>query len=295
MVLGAVHIRKKLIINNNMILLFVVVFWATSNIVAISQSNYSVQGVFRGHGAQGMAIHKDYAFLLNDSGLCRLYDLKHRKVLLDFPLASASSTNHANSASFGSKYINGNSNFPVLYISECRKPYRCFVENINFGNSELIQIIQFEIDRKLQVVHDWIVDKENEKIYAISRISLRSGQSSDTVRIVRFSLPPIDRFDIILDKNDVEKEFCIVLPNMLQGGVIKSNILYLPVGLDGNGKTQLNERAIVLVDLENERQIEKMMLNDLIENEPEDVDFFENKLLLFCGQEGGIYEIELEY
>ena len=46
--------------------------------------SYPVEGTFRKEWAQGMAIFEDKAFLLNVTGLCRIYDLNKREVISDF-------------------------------------------------------------------------------------------------------------------------------------------------------------------------------------------------------------------
>ena len=60
--------------------------------------SYQVSGTYNKQAAQGMAVYKDFAYLLNNTGLCRVYDLKQQKVIDTFPLASANNNNHSNCA-----------------------------------------------------------------------------------------------------------------------------------------------------------------------------------------------------
>lgn len=265
----------------------VILFVMTFN---INQYDYPVKGSFKGHSAQGMAICDDYAFLLNDSGLCRIYDLKMKKVLCDFPLKSANPRNHANSASFGIEYSDSNSQYPALYISECRIPSRCFVEDVILGNSRLIQTLRFEKKGKSALVYTWIVDAISRKLYGLTSQKNQNGGTYILIR--RFRLPSLSEGDIVFTEKDIEEEFDISIPNLLQGGAIRDNILYLPMGLHGKGDTEMSERAIVLIDLRQQKVIDKIVLNDLTKNEPEDVDFYGGELLMYCGQQGGLWKIK---
>lgn len=71
--------------------------------------------------------------------------------------------------------------------------------------------------------------------------------------------------------------------------------MYIPVGLQINAqKSAYDERNIIIVDL-NKEKIEKIIcIEQLLVNEPEDVDFYKGNLLLFCGQSGGISTIPLK-
>lgn len=253
---------------------------------------YSVTGVYNKKSAQGMAVYKGKIFLLNDQGFCRVYDLIERKNVGNFPLSSANKNNHANCASFGTEYPVGNREFPALYVSECRKPYRCFVENVTMDSAMLIQTLRYGEEKETQVVHNWIVDREERKLYAVSRMS---KAASDSVCITRFRLPFLIEGNVTFKEKDVEERFCVMFPNLLQGGTIRNGYLYLSVGLHtGNEGRKDAERAIVIIDLR-KRSISRIVsLQDKVVNEPEDVDFYGNNLLLFCGQTGGIYPINVK-
>ena len=70
--------------------------------------------------------------------------------------------------------------------------------------------------------------------------------------------------------------------------------MYLPTGLQESARGRYNaERAIQVIDLEKKKLIKRIDLTYITTNEPEDLDFFEGKALLYCGQEGGIYKVKL--
>lgn len=254
-------------------------------------SLYSVSGTHKKQSAQGMAVWGDQAFLLNNQGFCRVYDLTERKIMGQFLLGSANKNNHANCASFGVEYPEGNKDFPALYVSECRKPYCCFVENITKNRSVLVQTIQFVKGKEPQKASDWIVDRDERKLYAVSRLK----ELGDSIFIVRFRLPSLNEGNVSFTEDDVENSFCVMFPNLLQGGTIRDHCLYLPVGLHtGNESRKDAERAIVVIDLEKRAIVQTLSLEDKVVNEPEDADFYGKRFLLFCGQTGGIYPIDIK-
>lgn len=169
------------------------------------------------------------------------------------------------------------------------------MENINLDSAKVIQTLQYQAGGgEAQVVHDWIVDREERKLYGVSRLLVPDGnKASDSLRIIRFPLPLLSDGNVTLTAKDVEEQFHIYLPNLLQGGSIRKGILYLPVGLHtGNEHRKDAERAIVMVNLKRQQVTHILNLQEKLMNEPEDVDFHGKHLLLFCGQTGGIYRIK---
>lgn len=255
-------------------------------------SIYSVSGIFEKQTAQGFAVWEHYAFLFNNQGWCRIFDLKQKKIINKFQLGSFHKNNHANCASFGVEFPMDNNAFPALYISECNFPYRCFVEDITDKKSTLIQTIQYVKNGEIQKVSNWITDRRMKKIYAVARCN---KNMKDSVLILRSRLPSINEGDVIFEEKDVEDSFYVTFPNLLQGGTIHAHCLYLPVGLHtGNESRKDAERAILVVDIGAKKIVDFISLQDKIVNEPEDVDFYDNHLLLFCGQTGGIYPIYIK-
>lgn len=255
---------------------------------------YKVPGRYEGQSAQGMDIWKDHAFLLNDRGFCRVYDFMRERVVGGFPLGSYHRNNHANCASFGVEYPAENTAFPALYVSECRKPYRCFVESVRLDGATLVQTIRYREGDKESVVHDWIVDRQKKKLYAVTRSVAPKGKNAvDSVCIIRFRLPALGEGDVTLSGEDAETRFAIALPNLLQGGTIHRHRLYLPVGLHaGNEHRSDARRAMIVVDLRCRCIAHIIDLEDAVRNEPEDAAFWGGRLMLFCGQTGGIHRVK---
>ena len=244
---------------------------------------------------QGMAIHGQYVFLLTNTGLCRIYDMRKGVFAGSLILASAHEKNHANNACFGVEYSKDNNKFPALYISECEAPYRCYVENVTEYESRLIQIIQFRIGNKPQAVHDWIVDRETGHIYAITQLYPFNKEGNGfATQIVKFGLPSINTQEVILSDVDIEDSFEVFFPHILQGGVIYNHTLYLPSGASADSQVQYGkEKAIVIIDLK-KKEIKRIIdVQGILNNEPEGAAFWGKSLMISCAPKG-LYQFFLK-
>jgi len=280
---------------NRMRMGFLLFLFVTATCYSQVKKEYSFPGLYNQKSAQGMAIHNHSAFLLSDKGYCRIYDLKKNQLISEFDLASAGENNHANCASFGVEFPRGNEKYPALYVSECRGAFRCFVESIDENGSQLIQTLQLETKGIEHYSANWIVDKEQKCIYTIS-CDDKEIDSLGTKKhlMTKLPLPSLGSTTVIFTEKDILEQFEIDFPNMVQGGIIHKNYLYLPVGLDKSPLYTARKdakREIIVVDLK-KKQIEKIIdIDNDVPEEPEDVDFYKGKLLLYCGQNGGLYKI----
>ena len=254
-----------------------------------AQLAYKVVGTYKGKTAQGMAIYNDTAYIFSDGGHFRVYDLKSSKVIRELNLESSANSCHVNSACFGNKFKDNN--VPLIYITEYQGQRRCFVENIKNDQSELIQSIKFEMDDDPVFVRNWSVDADNNYIYALYTTSMDKKNKKVCNRIAKFHLPdPFEKKDVVLTKIDVIDSFDIYFHNGIQGGKIKDGYWYISSGLQETANDKFDsDRAIIVVDLEN-KKIDRIIDLSLVSmNEPEDIDFYDDGMLLFCGQTGGLY------
>jgi len=260
------------------------------------QLAYPIVGVYNGKSAQGMAIWLDYAYLFNDGGHCRVLNLKNGEIISEFDLSSANKNTHVNSACFiHSKDYN---NQPLLYISEFNKPSRCFVEFLNKDSSKLVQVIKVQNKGKDTFIQTWIVDEYNSFLYSVTRMSPPKGEKhTKQVRICKYRLPLLSEgYNIILSEEDCLDSFIVEFASGTQGGKIRGKYMYLASGLQAAAHGQFNaQRAIQIIDLEQKNKVESIDLTYLTTNEPEDLDFYNNKCLLYCGQQGGIYELNIDH
>lgn len=242
---------------------------------------------------QGMAIYKDHGFLLYDKGFCRILDLKTYQIINEFKLGCYGLKNHANCASFGKEKVKG-SFLPLLYISQCRSPkFFCFVENITKEGSKLVQTIRSGCEGEDGIAHNWVVNSRNNSLYTISTSNKRDSLGNSKHHIVRFRLPRLSEGrEVILNEGDIKEKFDVYFPNLLQGATIREKYLYLPTGRN-QSQAQLKDgkRALIIINLKSHKIVEIIDLERIMNNEPEDCDFYRGKLLLYCGQSGGLYEI----
>ena len=275
-----------------------ILFVLQSLITAINcfaQLRYPIVGTYQSKSAQGMAIYKDDAFLMNDGGGCRQLDLKTGIIKRQFKLACALANPHVNNACFGVEKQE-NSQFPVIYISECREGgFHCFVERID-SVPVLLQTIHAKIEDKTVRAINWVVDRKQRALYVVTRVDKHldaKGNVKNT--ITKYRLPRLkEGKTVILKEKDVIDSFDVIFPNILQGCKIEGRYMYLVTGLQQSlSYRKDSQRAIQVIDLKKEKLSKTIDLTYLTTNEPEDIDFYKGKGLIYCGQEGGIYEIKL--
>lgn len=264
---------------------------------SMAQLRYPVVGRYKDSAAQGMAIWGDYAYIMNHGGRCRVYNLRKSKVERDFLLASADSNNHVNNACFGKEVIKGN-NKPVIYISECHGRFRCFVENLNASGSQLVQTIELrKSNGKPKGVLDWIVDVQEGFVYTIWRDASdlkEKGIARNTIS--KYRLPRLSEGNkVVINIKDSLESFDAIFPNVIQGAKIRNGFMYIATGYQETASARKDaKRAVQVIDLRKKQLFKTIPLTYITMNEPEDIDFYKGKCLLFCGQNGGIYEVPIE-
>jgi hypothetical protein len=269
-------------------------------VTAQTADKYSFPATYNQTAAQGMAIYKHFAFLLNNGGHCRIYNLKNECLEADFDMESAKyEKNHCNNASFGVEFPTGNKEFPAFYVAECYGERRCFVESVTRNGSQLIQVLK--IEGTTNQSFDWVVDRKQKYLYAIGRPSDAVVDSIGTkiYRISKFPLPSLDRKEVVFTDADILEQFEIGFHNLSQGASIRENYLYLPVGrhsTPGEEKYKDGHRDVIIVNLKT-KQVEKVIdVQDIVAGEPEDIDFYGNNLMMYCGQkDGGVYNLKKIY
>jgi len=229
---------------------------------------------YKGSVNQGMAVYGDTAVVLCKKGWVRILNLNERKIVQETTLASFSETNHANTAQFGRKE-KPSDKLPLLYVSECTSPGRCFVERYTGNGFELVQ----EISTETRIV-DWIADPSEGFLY-----SYEHGESRESMVIKRFHLPDPHGGNIMLKKEDALKTwtFSLSYPHTIQGGAILDGTLILSYG------TTTRPRGLHFIDLER-GTLKDMDLSDDLDVEPEDVDIWREKIIMYA-YAGSLYTI----
>lgn len=275
--------------------------------------------------AQGMAIWGDRAFILYDTGLCGIYDLKTRnpEPLAQFPLGSYNPgipsnayKNHANSCMF-SRIHWGDNPIPLLYVStgtgigydEDGFYYRCAVENIREDpggtwRAETVQTISYHPEGQLPGNFEspaWgcpciLPDNDTGHLYIFSaRYRTKSGcvpaGERNAYIVTKFHLPDPKAGGLIrLGPGEILDQFTVTSDVLFtQGGCILDSKLYFTFGYPQGGYPL----HILVFDLE--RKCLAARVDDLTEAfEGEEIEccgLYRGKLL--CNTcNGSIFEME---
>lgn len=253
---------------------------------------------------QGGAVFDDYLFSMQDKGWCNVFDLRTRKPIAQFPLASAGKNNHANVAFFGPDKYDSSDRYPLLYLSQCReKPVEeiglaetdslcrlLFVERIltdetgvPFG-SELVQLIHYqpkEWNSRL-----WIADSRHaNRIYCYGNTVGNEAEGNHIV-VKEFDFPNFssDKFLISLTDEDVLRSFNFdeLLPEgvrgpqnaIIQGAALLDGVLFLPCGTG----SEKHPNELFYAGLDNGKY-GWFDFTDVMPYEPEDLDLWEDFLI----------------
>lgn len=232
--------------------------------------------------AQGMDIWGDRAFILFDTGVCGVFDLKTRdpRPVSVFPLGSYNAgkpvrdyLNHANSCMFSAVHWDHNP-IPLLYVTVGTGIgtdadgffYRCAVENIiqrNDGSyrAETVQTICYRPSGELPEGAEspcwgspcFLVDNDQGFLYLFSarfrtkRNCVPEGQENAFI-ITKFPLPDPETGGMIhLENEDILDQFTVPSDVLFtQGGTIANGKLYYTFGCP-KGEYPLN---ILVFDLQ---------------------------------------------
>ncbi len=215
---------------------------------------------------QGMDVWGDRAFVLYDTGVCGVFDLKSRdpNPMAVFPLGSYNAgkpsrdyLNHANSCMFSATHLNGNP-IPLLYVTagtgigttEDGYFYRCAVENIieqpdGFFVSQTVQTITYDPEGTLPEGIEppcwgcpcFMMDPDEGVLYIFSaRYRTKRGcvpeGAQNAYIITKFPLPdPEKGGKVILHPEDILEQFTVPSDVLFtQGGGIANGKLYYTYG-----------------------------------------------------------------
>lgn len=174
---------------------------------------------------QGFAIYGRYGFSIHDKGQCVIIDMKRRKYVTTFMLDG--NTGHCNNASFGVERYSAKSQFPLLYVTECRGERACYVNDISLSGSRMVQKILYDGD-DITGPADWLVDRDNNLIYLYCTIG-------KTRTLKCFALPRLADSDasgeVHLKAEDAIYSISAGEITIPQGSHIHRGRVYLPDGI----------------------------------------------------------------
>lgn len=268
---------------------------------------------------QGTAIYGDLLFSLRNTGLCVVIDLRKKELVAEFKLDSYGIENHANDAFFGPYYYEEGDRFPLMYVSQCKsKPVAelqgrgfddlsrlCFVERILTDangrpcGTKTVQVIAYEPKAWNSRLFEFD-RKHPEYLYCFGNLT-GNNRPGNHIQVQRLRFPAFDRnqFLVNMSEKDVLAEMNMddVLPagvrgphqNVLQGGVVYDNHIYMPVGLG----TEEYPSDLFVVDLKylEDKSVRRCAwydYTDVVACEMEDMDIWGNKLVCTTNSHGKV-------
>ena len=229
---------------------------------------------------QGMAINGNIMYRLHSSGICKTYDISdidNPVPLHIFHLGSYMWSNHCNTAQF---YKEDDNTF--LYIAGSNK--KCFVEIIDGDSSKLIQTISFSTDSYTMDFN--IICGDDGYLWAFGGMT-----PSGTLNLLKLRKPKFNVGDVTLTDNDVLESFVLetdynYYSKIWQGGKCYNGKLFFLFGSFTSGK------ELAIYDTHNGKLLYQIKLDGYIEDEPEDCELLDNKIILTSYGGNGYYIID---
>ena len=291
-----------------------------------SQSRLFMRFEKKMRSIQGMAIWQDNAFILYDTGVCFVHDLKEKQAepTASFKLGSYNDgqptkdyLNHANHCMFGGIHYNENP-IPLLYVTigagvgadEDGFFYRLSVENIEQTpqgyQSRVLQTITYQPSDMSGSPYEspcwgcpaFFVDTEANKLYIFSaRYRTKKGcvpeGETNAYIITTFELPDLKAGPLVrLTAADIQDQFVVESDvAFTQGGQMTDGIIYYTFGLPAKDYPD----RVMAFDVKQKKAL--FLLDHLDEalnqEEIECCDWYEGQLL--CNTNGGaLYALDLE-
>lgn len=251
----------------------------------------------------GLSIHQSIA-VFNDLALFMMYEdsvlyadvyslnRNEFKGKIYFPYANYKRP-HANTISFGKKFYSNKSFFPLLYVSQWdfNGERGVLVYDIQDRNgrfiAELVQsILPGAIGEELIHFHDidWVVDCENDRLYAITyklNGENRLGDTNAAEIFIEFAIPDFHRKEVILDRKSVLSFFMSSLITDAQDKICHNGKILI---VSGKTCPSENERNTVrIIDLSSRREEAIIDIGKVRNIEPEGFVYYNGSYLLtFC-------------
>lgn len=268
---------------------------------------------------QSMIIHGKYViyFMYNSTNVyAMIYNGDTRESLgtLNLPTGGYKVA-HCNVANCGLNYHNGNTELPLIYLSQWDYDGErgMLVYNIDPVNmkAELVQCIRANIDNTIfgAGATDWCLDNDAGHIYALTyyRAGVGSEHPSGAVcrdsksRVCKFIMPeptdgenkvvssdisdvttPYTIKEKIFTSSDILSYYDIPVTLVSQDKICNNGKMFIGCGAEGYG---LDTLCIRVIDLEKEQQVNYIPISDITHGEPEGLDIYDGRLLM--GFQGG--------
>lgn len=250
-------------------------------------NDYRVNNVTR--SGQGMAISGNKMYRLFDTGICQeisIADIQRPMPVSSYKLGSYGAENHCNCAKIDHT-VDGES---IIYISSVRSLNglrgKCFVERIGYSSSSLIQTISLDSSELLKNYKGVDIICGDDGFLWIFGYDINGG----TMIYVKARKPSLDEgSEVVLTDDDLidwwyDGDYTYD-KSVTQGGTVHKGRLYALFG------TPNTNRHIAVYNISTHQKIGDVDLNKQVKEEPEDIDFHEDKMILAIFQGEGYYAL----
>ena len=230
---------------------------------------------------QAVAIHDKILYRLFNTGVCQTYDIEDvsNPVLLStFVLGSYGSANPCNCAQFveqdGDLY---------LYVAGLRG--MCYVEKLTSNSATLIQTISL---KKLSILRDSqrlnIIAGDDGYLWMFG-----SDEQGMELLFAKAVKPSFEEKYVYISESEIvdywrESDY-VYKESVWQGGMIYDGYLFFLFG------SPSSDSHLAIYDTSTHTKVNDFNLNDVIDEEPEDCDFFGGYILLAINDGRGYYLI----
>ena len=235
--------------------------------------------------AQSLAIYGDYIVFFYGGGGHEgsIWRISDETKLGDISFPYTGNEPHGNTLSFGVEFATGNTDLPLLYLSECFNDGRCLVYDLHLnGTITLVQTISANIGADIfgSPLGDWVIDKDSRSLFSVRyHINSYTAAEGNYVNICRFRLPSLSEGEeITLLENDVLDFFTSPFFAYSQDKSIYGGLLYIGAG---NENASAKQQVIVLSTTDG-HIVAKIDLHGY-NNEPEGLEVIEDGLVIGYG------------
>ena len=229
--------------------------------------------------AQGCAIKDNFLYRFYDRGYCKVFQIHEDFSLTfvkEFKLASYRDGNHMNGVQFypnsdilySSEFYRRDCNVERLYLSEGKSEY---LQTIHIADTDFLSNCKLNIfcgdDRFL-----WVFGAP--------------GNELGKLCFVKYQCPELSLKEITLSGDDVLDQWSIVDDICMQGGKIKNGFLYF---LSGSAR---NKKRLMVFDIQKKILFRNIILDDVIFEEPEDCDIYNNYFVITVYGSSAYYVID---
>lgn len=243
---------------------------------------------------QGMDTWDNYLVSLRNYGWCDLYridGLNSGTRLGYFKLGSfddnATTLNHCNSASFSSQFYADGDKLPLLYVCRCNASPDadgmvsvCYVERIDVDNAKSTLVQKIYYQEAENYITMYAIDRQNNALYCFGNSQGQNGGEGNKHFVYKFKIPEVGEGKpdkVYLTKSDalesyyIEDTYSGQFNDVLQGGAVYNDILYMPCGYGTSHSPSGEISMLYLWDLKNRKMVKELNLDGIFSEELEDI------------------------